>query len=234
MNEEIKTGTLRFPAKENPYMEMALFNCPIELPYDVKSKYWLISGKFSGMKIFSPKRSLNQPKATCVCIHSINQSNQSISICLLFLFCSRVYISRSFKNCSIDFCDCFSTYTFSLEMGGRYWVNSAGEGMGNLRHAICICRDASLWKSKMWRLSFFALPPPPPRISVTNHPLTLTLTLPISGNCLGHYMKSYMRYRPLQFTSMIIFVSDEIGAKMAQKLNYKSTKIRILSKNRIV
>ena len=165
MNEEIKTGTLRFPAKENPYMEMALFNCPIELPYDVKSKYWLISGKFSGMKIFSPKRSLNQPKATCVCIHSINQSNHSISICLLFLFCSRVYISRSFKNCSIDFCDCFSTYTFSLEMGGRYWVNSAGEGMGNLRHAICICRDASLWKSKMWRLSFFALPPTPSNIS---------------------------------------------------------------------
>ena len=39
MNEEIKTGTLRFPAKEKPYMEMALFNCPIELPYDVKSKY---------------------------------------------------------------------------------------------------------------------------------------------------------------------------------------------------
>ena len=37
--------------------------------------------------------------------------------------------------------------------------------MGNLRHAICICRDASLWKSKMWRLSFFALPPTPSNIS---------------------------------------------------------------------
>ena len=74
--------------------------------------------------------------------------------------------------------------------------------------------------------------PPPPRISMTNLTLTLTLTL-ISGNCLGHYTKSYMRYRPSQFTSMIIFVSDEIGAKMPQKLNYESTKIQILNKNRI-
>ena len=85
--------------------------------------------------------------------------------------------------------------------------------------------------------SLFCITPPPHplRISMTNHPLTLTLTLtlPISWNCLGHYMKSYMRYRPSQFTSMIIFVSNEIGAKMPQKLNYESTKIRILSKNRI-
>ena len=36
------------------------------------------------------------------------------------------------------------------------------------------------------------------------HPLTLTLTLPISWNCLGHYMKSYMRYRPSQFAFMIV------------------------------
>ena len=106
--------------------------------------------------------------------------------------------------------------------------------MGNFRHTLCICRDANLWKSKMWRLSLLHYPPPPPpRISMTNHPLTLTLTLPISWNCLGHYMKSYMGYRPSQFTSMIIFVSNEIGAKMPQKLNYESTKIRILSKNRI-
>ena len=161
MNEEIKTWTLRFPAKENPYMEMALFDCPIKLLYDVKAKYWLISRNFTGMKIFSPERLLNQPKATCVCIRSINQSNHPISICLFFLFCLHVYISRSYKNCSIDFCDCFSTYTFSLEMEGRYWVNSAGERMGNFRHTLCICRDANLWKSKMWRLSLLHYPPPP-------------------------------------------------------------------------
>ena len=44
------------------------------LQYDVKAKYRLISGKFSGMKYFSPEHSLNQPKATRVCIRSINQS----------------------------------------------------------------------------------------------------------------------------------------------------------------
>ena len=29
---------------------------------------------------------------------SINQSNRSISVCLLFLYCSRVFISRSYEN----------------------------------------------------------------------------------------------------------------------------------------
>ena len=36
-----------------------------------------------------------------VCIRSINQSNRSISVRLLFLFCSRVFISSSYKNRSI-------------------------------------------------------------------------------------------------------------------------------------
>ena len=100
MDEKIKTWTLRFPAKENPNMEKALFDWPIVLQYDVKVKYWLISRKFSDMKFFSPERSLNQPKATHTCIQSINQSNNSISVCLLFLFCSRIFISKSYKNCS--------------------------------------------------------------------------------------------------------------------------------------
>ena len=90
MDEKIKTWTLRFPAKENPNMEKALFDWPIVLQYDVKAKYRLISRKFSGMKFFS--------KATRVCIRSINQSNRSISFRLLFLFCSRVFISRSYEN----------------------------------------------------------------------------------------------------------------------------------------
>ena len=51
--------------------------------------------------VFSPERLLNQPKATRVCIRSINQSNRSISVRLLFLFCSRVFISRSNENRSI-------------------------------------------------------------------------------------------------------------------------------------
>ena len=52
VDEKIKTWTLRFPAKENPNMEKALFDWPIVLPYDVKAKYRLISRKFSGMKFF--------------------------------------------------------------------------------------------------------------------------------------------------------------------------------------
>ena len=90
--------SVRFPAKENPNMEKALFDWPIVLQYDVKAKYRLISRKFSGMKFFSPERSLNQPKATSVCFRSINQSNRSISVRLLFLFCSCVFISRSYEN----------------------------------------------------------------------------------------------------------------------------------------
>ena len=100
LDEKIKTWTLRFPAKENPNMEKALFDWPIVLQYDVKAKYRLISRKFSVMKFFSAERSLNQPKATRVCVRSINQSNRSISF-RLFLFCSRVFISRSYKNRSI-------------------------------------------------------------------------------------------------------------------------------------
>ena len=75
MDEKTKTWPLRFSAKENANMEKALFDWPVVLQFDVKAKYRLISRKFLGMTFFSPERSLNQPKATRVCIHSINQSN---------------------------------------------------------------------------------------------------------------------------------------------------------------
>ena len=97
MDEKIKT------AKENSNMEKALFDWQIVFQYNVKAKYRLICRKFSGMKFFHPKRSLNQPKATRVFIRSINQSNRSISVHfhLLLLFCSGVFISRSYENLSI-------------------------------------------------------------------------------------------------------------------------------------
>ena len=50
MDEKIKTWTLRFPAKENPNMEKALFDWPIVLQYDVRAKDPLISRKFSSIK----------------------------------------------------------------------------------------------------------------------------------------------------------------------------------------
>ena len=52
-------------------------------------------------------------------------------------------------------------------------------------------------------------------------------------------MNSYMRYRPSHFALMIIiygeiiYVSDEICAKMTQEPNYKSKKIQILGENGI-
>ena len=104
MDEKIKTWTLRFPAKENPNMERALLDWPLVLQYDVKAKYRMISRKFSVMKFFHPSvRFTNQkPRATRVCTLSINQSNRSISVRLLFLFRSRVFISRSYENRSIS------------------------------------------------------------------------------------------------------------------------------------
>ena len=83
MDEKIKTWTLRFPAHENPYVKKALFDWPIVLQYDVEAKYRLISR---------------------VCTSSINQSNRSISVRLLFLFCSCVFISRSYENRFKDLC----------------------------------------------------------------------------------------------------------------------------------
>ena len=88
MDEKIKRWPLRFPAKENPNVEKALFDWPIMLQYFVKAKYRLISRELS----------CNEPKATHVCIRSINQSNRFISVSLMFLFCSHVFISMSYKN----------------------------------------------------------------------------------------------------------------------------------------
>ena len=86
MDEKIKIWTLRFPAKENPDTEKPFFDWPVVLQYDVKAKCRLISRKFLGHEVFSAESSLNHPKATRVCIRSINQSDRSISVRFLFLF----------------------------------------------------------------------------------------------------------------------------------------------------
>ena len=62
MNEKNKTWPLRFPDKENPYIEEALFDWPIVLQYDVKAKYRLISRKFAGVKFFHPSVRLTNQK----------------------------------------------------------------------------------------------------------------------------------------------------------------------------
>ena len=69
MDEKIKTWTLRFPAKENPNMEKALFDWPIVLQYDVKAKDPLISRKFSGMTFFHLSvRLTNEKPDALVCL----------------------------------------------------------------------------------------------------------------------------------------------------------------------
>ena len=62
MEEKIKTWPLRFPAKEDPSMEKALFDWPIVLQYDVKAKHRLISRMFSGIKFFPPGVRLTNQK----------------------------------------------------------------------------------------------------------------------------------------------------------------------------
>jgi len=104
MDEKIKTSPHCFPAKEKCNMKKALFDWPIVLQYEVKAKYRLISRKFLEHELFSAEHSLNQPKTTLVCICSTNQSNRSISIRLLFLFCLHAFISRSYEN----HCNCTS------------------------------------------------------------------------------------------------------------------------------
>ena len=86
-----------FVFKENPNMEKALFDWLIVLQYDVKAKYRLISRKFLGMTFFHPSvRLTNQKPHAFVSVRY--QSNRSISVRLLLLFCSRVFISMSYEN----------------------------------------------------------------------------------------------------------------------------------------
>ena len=60
VDEKIESWPVRFPAKENPNMEKALFNWPIVLQYDAK---------FSGMKFFHLSvRLTNQKPRTFVSV----------------------------------------------------------------------------------------------------------------------------------------------------------------------
>ena len=97
---KIKTWTL-LSCQRNPNVDQALFDWPTVLQYDVK----IVSidfKKFLGHEVFwSNVLFNNQSKAMHNSIHLINQSNRCISISLLFLFCSCVFISRSYENHSI-------------------------------------------------------------------------------------------------------------------------------------
>ena len=100
MDEKIKTWTLRFPAQENPNMELALFDWPIVLQYDVKAKHRLISRKFSGMKFFHPRIRLTNRKSRA--LYPFDQPMKSLySRSFVVFVYSCVFISRSYENRSI-------------------------------------------------------------------------------------------------------------------------------------
>ena len=101
MDEKIKTWPLRFPTKENPYMEKALFDWPIVLQYDVKAKYQLISRKFSGMKFFHPSVCLCREKKFALLVDQpkearVRQTNQITPF--PFVCCFRFFPTFSFQG----------------------------------------------------------------------------------------------------------------------------------------
>ena len=95
MDEKIKTWPLRFPAKENPNMEKPSFDWPVVLQYDVKANIdWFLENS-SRITFFQPSIRLTNQKPRAFV--SVRQTNQIA----LFLFCSRVFISRSYENRSM-------------------------------------------------------------------------------------------------------------------------------------
>ena len=125
MDEKIKTWPLRFPAKENPNMEKALFDWPIVFQYDVKAKYRLISRKLSGMKLFHPRVRLTNQKP-CAFV-PVRWTNQIALFPFVSCFC---FISRPYENRTIcstiapSNCSCIND-----------WVRYDSEG-GILKHQI--------------------------------------------------------------------------------------------------
>ena len=95
MGETIKTWTLRFPAKENPNVAKALLALLANRVTVLRQGE--VSVDFGHEVLHTSVGLKNQKPRARVCIRSINQSNRSISVCLSFLFCSRVFISCNTK-----------------------------------------------------------------------------------------------------------------------------------------
>ena len=116
MDEKVKTWTLiRFPAKENPNMEKALFDWPIVLQYDVKAKYRLISRKFSGMKCFHPSvRLTNQKPRAFVSVRKTNQIALFPFVCFSALFAPSLFQARTkiLSNCYIHVAPFYPWFNF--------------------------------------------------------------------------------------------------------------------------
>ena len=97
---------------------------------------------------------LNQPNTMHVCICLMNQSNCSTSVCLLFLFCLCVFISRSYKNCS-------KMNQWRLKLILTIWKNqSAPQGAKKDSFAACFRGKLKL-ACTIQKVSLTCAPPTP-------------------------------------------------------------------------
>ena len=98
---------------------------------------------------------LNQPNTMHVCICLMNQSNCSTSVCLLFLFCLCVFISRSYKNCS-------KMNQWRLKLILTIWKNqTAPQGAKKDSFAACFWGKLKL-ACTIQKVSLTCAPLPPP------------------------------------------------------------------------
>ena len=122
---------------------------------EVSIDFW----KVLGHEVFSPERSLNQPKATCVCIRSINQSNCSIFVRSLFLFCSRAFISRSYENHSYFRVIAFQFLLLFIRFPAIripvYIAPKCGTPLWHETYPICVGHSTFEVGTAQFRLHFF-------------------------------------------------------------------------------
>ena len=101
MDKKIKTWTLFPPKKTLIWRRHCSIGQSCCSMTSKRSIGWFLES-FWAWNFFTRRSvrltSTNKPKVTRVCIRLINQSHRSISVCLLLLFCLRVFISRSYEN----------------------------------------------------------------------------------------------------------------------------------------
>ena len=81
-------------------------------------------------------------------------------------------------------------------------MNASGTNFPLANTRKVYSRDANLWRSKIWRLSFIHSPPPLPEFQ--HAPATQQIDPAPNGNDLGYYMKSYMKYILSKATIIIL------------------------------
>ena len=149
MDEKIKTRTLRFPTKTLIWTG----HCSIG-----QSCYSMTSKRNIDLFLKSSRAWSFFTRTTRVCIRWINQSNRSISVRLLFIFCSRVFISRSHENpcslCWVSFvCLCLSSVEWTLLWGnisGSLFLEGSFFGIRDFPYLKLSIRDCPYLKSEIW------------------------------------------------------------------------------------